>query len=536
MARKSPYFTQEHEEFRESVQRFVAKEIVPHVAAWEETGGFPRDVLRKLGDMGYLGINYPEAVGGADLDFFYSVVMLEELARCGVAGFPGAVAVHSYMATPPLLALGSDRVKQEFLVPAIAGDKIGALAITEPDCGSDVAALRTKGVREGDHYVVDGAKTFITNGCVADFVTVAVRTSPASGHDGISVFVIDTKTPGYRVTKKLKKLGWHSSDTAEITFDHCIVPAENMLGQEGQGFYYLMNNFRIERLVAAVLGVGAMQWILDESLEYALTRKAFGRPVAKFQVLRHRFADMETEIEAARQLTYHAAWLYDQGEAAIREITMAKLMVAELGPRVADRCLQMYGGYGFMEEYPAARAYRDSRLGTIGGGTSEIMREILCGILIDQRGHERVVKVSREEHETTRGGDPAAKGAGEVGTGGKSEDVQAATAGNGQVARALQSLPSRLKADRVVGWNARFLFEVAGGGTFTVWIHDGQCEVFQQREGTPTCTVETDAETFLAIERGTLKAEAAFMGGRIRISNVGEMMKFAGSFERTPPH
>lgn len=383
---RSPYFIAEHNEFRETVRRFVEKEIAPHIVEWEEAGGFPREVFRKLGDMGYLGINYPEDVGGVGLDFFYSIVMLEELSRCGGAGFPGAVAVHSYMATPPLLPLGSATVKSEYLKPAISGEKIGALAITEPDCGSDVAALRTKAVRDGDHFIVNGSKTFITNGCVADFITTAVRTG-GEGHEGISVLVIDTKTPGFRVSKRLKKLGWHSSDTAEITFEDCRVPVDHLLGKEGHGFRILMNNFRIERLVAAVLSVGAMQWIVDEAVKYAGTRQAFGKPIARFQVLRHRFADMETEIEATRQLTYHAAWLYNEGESAIREITMAKLMAAELGPKVADRCLQVYGGYGFMEEYPAARAYRDSRLGSIGGGTSEIMREILAGMLLDQREH-----------------------------------------------------------------------------------------------------------------------------------------------------
>lgn len=386
---KSPYFTQAHAEFRESVRRFVAKEIAPHVLEWEEAGGFPRDAFRALGDMGYLGIPYPEEVGGLGLDFFYSIVLLEEMARCGAAGFPGAVAVHAYMAMPPLLALGSEALKRDYLAPAVSGEKIGGLAITEPDCGSDVAALRTRAVRDGDHYVVNGSKTFVTNGCVADFLTTAVRTSGSGGHDGISVLVMDARTPGFRVSKRLKKLGWHSSDTAEITFDECRVPVAHRLGEEGKGFYYLMDNFRIERLTAAVLAVGGMQWIFDRALDYATTRQAFGRPIAKFQVLRHRFADMQTEIEAARQLTYHAAWLYDRGEPAIGEITMAKLMAAELGPRVADRCLQVYGGYGFMEEYPAARAYRDSRLSSIGGGTSEIMREILCGMLIDGREHGR---------------------------------------------------------------------------------------------------------------------------------------------------
>jgi alkylation response protein AidB-like acyl-CoA dehydrogenase len=384
---KSPYFTSDHEEFRASVRRYVEKEITPHVATWEEQGGFPREIFRELGGMGYLGINFPESVGGADLDFFTSVAMLEELARCGAGGFCGAVAVQAYMATPPLQKLATDACRDKYLIPAIAGDKIGALAITEPDCGSDVAALRTRGVRHGDHFLVSGAKTFITNGCVADFLTCAVRTTDAAGHRGISLLVIDTSAKGCRVSKRLKKLGWHSSDTAGFTFDDCIVPVENLLGEEGRGFQYVMDNFRIERLVAAVMSVASSQWIFDEALRYARTRKAFNRPIAEFQVLRHRFADMETEIEAARQLTYHAAWLYAQGESAVREITMAKLHCAELAPRVADRCLQVFGGYGYMEEYPAARAFRDSRLLPIGGGSSEIMREILSGILLDGRPH-----------------------------------------------------------------------------------------------------------------------------------------------------
>lgn len=497
---RSQYFTEEHESFRDAVRRFVEKEITPHVLAWEEAEAFPRDILTQMGELGYLGIHYPEDVGGVGLDFFYSVVWLEELSRCGVSGFPGAVAVHSYMASPPLLHWGSERVRREYLTPSVEGRKVAALGITEPNCGSDVAAIRTTGTRDGDHWIVNGSKTFITNGCIADYVTTAVRTSPGNGHDGISLFVIDTGTPGFIVSKKLKKLGWHSSDTAEITFDNCRIPADCLLGEEGRGFYYVMQNFQQERLVAAVLAMGGMDYILGQTLEYARTRQAFGKPLAKLQVLRHLLVDLSTEVEAARQLTYHAAWLYAQGENAIQPITMAKLYATELAQRVSDRCLQVYGGYGFMEEYPAARSFRDARLGTIGGGTSEIMREILSSVIVDQR----VLAAPK------------------------------ASSGNGHPScqEIFATLPQRLKST-VGSWESRILFEISGdkGGTFTVHVHEGKCDVYPERVGTPDCTVQTDDATYLSIEQGQLKPEAAFMAGRVRIDDVGAMMKYAASFE-----
>lgn len=522
--RKSPYFTDDHESFRESVRRFVQKEVAPHIDAWEAAGGFPRDIIEKMGDLGYLGIMYPEELGGIGLDFFFTVVFLEELCRCGAAGFPGAVSVHSYMATPPLWKQGTESVKKNFLMPAIAGRKIGALAITEPDCGSDVAAIRTRARLDGDHWVVNGAKTFITNGCVADFVTTAVRTSDGEGHDGISLVVIDTHLDGFMVSKRLKKLGWHSSDTAEITFDNVRVPKDCLLGEEGQGFYYLMDNFRIERLVAAVASVGGMQWLLDESVEYALGRRAFKRPLAKFQVLRHRFADLATSLESVRQLCYHAAWLFERGEDAICEITMAKLAAAELNIELSDRCLQVYGGYGFMEEYPAARAYRDARLMSIGGGTSEIMREIIAGIVIDGRTH-KAGDAPRKAERRAYDAKPVAEGS--APTNGKETSVDNCKA-------FFDSLPGRFKADKAGDWSTRVVFEISGerGGEFTVYIHDGKCEVFHEKQGAPKATVKTDDATYMGIENGTVKPEAAFMAGKVKVDNLGEMMKYANCFSR----
>jgi alkylation response protein AidB-like acyl-CoA dehydrogenase len=332
-----------------------------------------------MGELGYLGLNYPEDHGGLAADFFYSVVFLEEIARAGSGGFAAAVGVHEYVSMAHLASIGSEDLKRRYLGPAVRGEKIGALAISEPDAGSNVAGLRTTLRREGDHYVLNGSKTFITNGVYADFIVVACQ---AEG--GLSLVVVDAPSEGLSRTK-LNKMGWHCSDTAELAFDNVRVPTENLIGEEGMGFYYIMSSFQLERLIMGIMGVAGMDLALEETLRYMHEREAFGRPIAKYQALRHRIADVATELEAARQFTYHTCWLHEQGEFAVRECSMVKLYVSELGTKVADACLQMFGGYGYMEEYPLARMYRDARVGTIAGGTSEIMREIIAKLMIDDK-------------------------------------------------------------------------------------------------------------------------------------------------------
>ena len=377
MSAKFPQFTEEHEMFRKTVRDYVRKELAPHAEEWIEAEEFPLEVFKRMGELGFLGIRYPEEYGGSDLDYFYSVVFAEELSGCGLGGLAMSVLVQTDMATGPLNAIGSDEIKRKYLAPAIRGEMIAALGITEPGAGSDVAGMRTTAVRDGDEYVINGTKMFITNGARGDFITLAAKTDTGAGHGGISMFVAPTNLPGFSVGRKLDKLGNRESDTAEIIFEDYRLPASNLLGEEGQGFYAAMANFQGERLIAAVSTVAGAQRILDITLEYAQDRVQFNRPIAKFQVTRHKFADMATELEAGRQLAYHAAYLVNNDIECVKEVSMAKLFCCETAFSVIDRCLQIHGGYGYMNEYAVSRAWRDTRLTTIGGGTSEIMREII---------------------------------------------------------------------------------------------------------------------------------------------------------------
>jgi len=377
MGERDPYFTEEHEMFRKTVRDFVQKELAPHAEEWDKAEEFPRDVFTKMGELGLLGIRYPEEYGGSDLGYFYSVVYAEEIAKCGLAGLVMSILVQSDMGTGPLHLIGSDEIKRTYLAPAIRGEMIAALGITEPGAGSDVAGMQTTAVRDGDEFVINGTKMFITNGTRADFVTLAAKTDKDAGHAGISMFVAPTDLPGFSVGRKLDKLGNRVSDTAELIFEDYRLPASNLLGEEGQGFYTAMINFQGERLIAAISSVAGAQHVLEMTLEYAQQRVQFGRPIAKFQATRHKFAQMATELEAARQLAYHAAYLVDKGVECVKEVSMAKLFCCETAFQVTDRCLQIHGGYGYMNEYPVSRAWRDTRLATIGGGTSEIMLEVI---------------------------------------------------------------------------------------------------------------------------------------------------------------
>jgi len=379
---QSPYFNNEHQLFRQSVQAFIQKELQPHFDSWEKERQIPAWAWQKMGEMGFLGLAFEEKYGGSQADIFFTIALLEELGRAGNGGLACAVAVHAFVAMNHISRAGSETLKKKYLTAGIAGQKVGALAISEPDAGSDVKQIKTTATLEGDYWVVNGSKTFISNAYYGDFVTTLCRTA-----NGLSLIVIDLDSKGVS-RSKLQKMGWHASDTAELAFDQVKVPKENMVGEEGSGFYYVMDSFQIERLVMAFSAVGAMQGIMDLTLQYIHERKAFGKKIAKFQVLRHQLANLSTEIAACQQLVYHTAWLYQKGEFAVKEATMCKLKATELQKRVVDECLQMFGGYGFMEEYPIAQFYRDSRVGTIAGGTSEIMREIIAKMVIDEVNYD----------------------------------------------------------------------------------------------------------------------------------------------------
>jgi citronellyl-CoA dehydrogenase len=374
-------FTSDHELFRKSVREYVEQRLRPQADAWEAAQIFPREVFKEMGELGFLGIRVPEAYGGSGLDYWYTVVFAEELTRSTMAGLNMAMLVQTDMATPIIWEIGEDYHKRNFGVPAMKGDAIAALGVSEPNAGSDVASIGTTARRDGDDYVINGQKTFITNGTRADFITLAVRTG-GEGYAGLSLVLFPTDTKGFSVGRKLKKIGNHTSDTAELFFEDCRIPVRNRLGEEGHGFYYIMRNFQGERLAAAIISVAGAQHIWDETVAYAQERKAFGRPIGSFQVWRHKLVEHLTAIEAARRLTYHASDLFNRKEEGTKEITMAKLFAGDLLQRVVYDCQQLYGGWGYIEEFHIARAYRDVRLVTIGGGTSEIMKEILTKLTL----------------------------------------------------------------------------------------------------------------------------------------------------------
>ncbi len=379
--KKYPQFTDEHDMFRKAVRDYCEKELAPNAEEWEEARLFPREVFQEMGKLGFLGCRFPEEVGGAGGDTWYTAVFAEELPRCQMAGLAMSILVQSDMATPIINEVGSDEQKEEFLVPALKGEKIAALGVSEPGAGSDVAGIRTTAKKDGDDYIINGQKTWITNGTRADFITLAARTDPDDRYGGISLFLFPTDTPGFEVGNKLEKIGNHSSDTAELFFEDCRIPSRYLLGHEGAGFYYIMQNFQGERLVGALTGTSGAQIVVNNTIQYCQEREAFGRPLTGFQVTRHKIVDMETRLEACRTLTYHATDLFDRGVPAQREISMAKLMVGDTAMSVIDECLQLHGGMGYVEEGSVARAWRDTRLLSIGGGTSEIMKEIISKLM-----------------------------------------------------------------------------------------------------------------------------------------------------------
>lgn len=383
--RKWQQFTDEHDMFRESVRRFAQKELAPHAEEWEAARYFPDDVFRRMGELGFLGVRYAEELGGSGGDIWHTIALAEELPHSRLAGLTMGILVQSDMATPIIGEIGTQEQKEEFLMPAIRGEKIAALGVSEPDAGSDVAGIRTTAKRDGDDYIINGQKTWITNGTRADFITLAARTSSAEDagtrYGGISLFTFPTNTPGFSVSRKLEKVGNHCSDTAELFFDNCRIPKRYLLGEEGMGFLYVMQNFQGERLVGAASGNGGAQLVLDQTVQYVKDRQAFERPLIGFQVVRHKLVDMDLALSAGRSLTYHAADLYERGIECQREISQAKLFVAQNAMRVVDECMQLCGGMGYVEEGHVARAWRDARLLRIGGGADEIMKEIISRVM-----------------------------------------------------------------------------------------------------------------------------------------------------------
>ena len=376
------YFNEEHSLFRESLREFLEREVRPNIEEWEKAGKIPKSIWQKMGKMGFLGLTFPQKYGGGDLDFFFEVIFNEELGRLNSGGFVITQQVVQYMSAPYIYKYGSDKLKEKYLPGTISGDLIGCIGITEPDAGSDTKNIQTRAELIDDYYLINGSKTFITNGLYGDFVVLVVKTDTSAGSKGVSLICVDLDLKG--ITKnKINKLGWHSSDTAELGFDNVKVPKENLIGEEGEGFYYLMNGLQLERLCFLPSNVATMEYALSVSLDYMSQRIAFGRTIDKFEVIRHRVSQLSAELEALKAFSYYCCDLFDKGIYDVKLCSMGKLLVTELHEKISTQCLQFFGGNGYTEDYPMARMFRDSRIGTIGGGTSEIMREIIAKVIID---------------------------------------------------------------------------------------------------------------------------------------------------------
>ncbi|MBI9089612.1 MAG: acyl-CoA dehydrogenase family protein [Desulfobacterium sp.] len=373
------YFGKEHDLVRKSVKEFVQKEILPNIDAWEEKGEFPRNLYKMAGELGLMGTGYPEELGGTPGDIFLKIVVGEELMRSTSGGLVAGLGSLD-IAIPPIIRKGTEAQKERFAGPVIAGDRIAALGITEPGGGSDVANIKTTAVRNGDHYRVNGSKTFITSGVRADQLTCAVRTGGEGAH-GISLLVIESDTPGYSTSPPMKKTGWWASDTAEIYLDNLKVPVENLIGEENQGFYYIMENFQSERLQLCIMANMTARIALEQAMKYATEREAFGKPLSGFQVTRHKLAEMATQVEVSQEFTYRIAAKIDAGVNQIKEISMAKNFACQVSDKVTFDAVQIFGGYGYMRDAVVERLYRDNRILSIGGGTTEIMKEIITKLM-----------------------------------------------------------------------------------------------------------------------------------------------------------
>lgn len=381
---QSMYFTEEHHLFRESFKNFLQKEVVPHIDKWEAAGTIERFIWEKFGEMGYFGLATAESDGGMGLDLFYTVILLEELQKINSGGFAAAIWAHVYLAMTHLNKNGSDFQRKAYLTPSVKGEKIGCLGVTEPFGGSDVAGMRTTAVKKGGTYIINGSKTFITNGVYGDYIILAAKTDPSAGNKGISIFIVDLNSEGVS-SSKLNKLGWRASDTAELAFDNVVVPAVNLMGSEGKGFSFIMEAFAMERLIMGINAHARAEYALEYALQYMSEREAFGKTIDQYQALRHRFVDLHADMDMCKQYNYSVVYKMDNGEYVVREASIAKLKSTAMADEVVYQCLQFLGGYGYIEDYPMARLLRDSRLGPIGGGTSEILREIIAKIIIDKK-------------------------------------------------------------------------------------------------------------------------------------------------------
>jgi len=382
------YFTEEHHAFRKSFQEFLKKEVVPHIDKWEKEGKVERFIWEKFGEMGYFGLIYPEKYGGLELDLFYTVIFLEELQKVNSGGFAATMWAHNYLAMTHLNLEGSEEIKENYLAPSITGEKIGCLCITEPFGGSDVAGMRTTAIKKGDKYIINGSKTFITNGIYSDYLVVAAKTNPENKHKGISIFLVNRDTKGITSTK-LDKLGWRASDTAEIAFDNVEIPIANLMGEENAGFGYIMQHFALERLIMGINAHARAEFAIEYTIQYMSERKAFGKTIDSYQVLRHKIVDMTSEMEMCKEFNYSVTNKLNKHEYAVKEATMSKLLSTKMADKVIYDCLQLLGGYGYMEDYPLSRLLRDSRIGPIGGGTSEILKEVLAKLIIDKKTYTK---------------------------------------------------------------------------------------------------------------------------------------------------
>ncbi len=385
------YFTEEHHIFRKSFREFLQKEVVPHINKWEKDGTIERFIWEKFGEMGYFGLNQPEEYGGLNLDLFYTLIFLEELQRINSGGFAAAMWAHAYLNMSHLKAEASHEIKQKYLTPSIEGKKIGCLCITEPFGGSDVAGMRTTATKKGNTYIINGSKTFITNGIYSDYLIVSAKTNPKEKHKGMSIFVVDRTAKGISSTK-LDKLGWRASDTAEISFDNVVIPAENLLGEEGKGFGYIMQHFALERLIMGINAHARAEFAVEYAIKYIGEREAFGTTINKFQALRHKIAEMASKVDMCKEYNYSIAKRLNDGVYVVKEASMSKLLSTKMADEVIYDALQLLGGYGYMEDYPMARMLRDSRIGSIGGGTSEILKEIIAKMVIDGKDYKPIIK------------------------------------------------------------------------------------------------------------------------------------------------
>ena len=498
---ESYYLTEEHQLFRKTLRDFLDKEVVPNVDQWEQDARLPKELFKKFGEMGFFGITQEEKYGGSNLDFWYDVIFIEEVSKSNSGGFGASISAHPYLSMSHLKHEASDFIKEKYLLKAITGEYVGALAITEPHAGSDVAGIKTTATKQGDKYIINGSKCFITNGVFCDYMVVACKTS-STGSSGISMIVVDGNSKGIARTN-LKKLGWKASDTAEIAFDNVEVPIENLLGEENKGFYYIMQRFELERLTLAIGAIASSEWAIEYTLQYMNERKAFGKTINKFQVLRHRIAQLTAELESVKTYTYLICQMHNEKKYCVKEASMTKLLATELSDKVAYQCLQMFGGYGYMEEYKMARFFRDSRLGTIGGGSSEIMCEIIAKMVIDDVNYE-----SQQ---------PRAN----------SQDIS--------IEDLFSSLSSRLKKEKANGVELNVLFEFENDSNYLIGIKNQEVN-FKRINDTSLTThdlrLTTNTQTYIDVETGKLNPQEAFMSGKIQASDLGKMMQFGSLFKK----